>query len=512
VAFTQVTITHDFDLPAGALGTVSFSPVEPMHNAGHTAAGTIVATLDGTGALSQVVDATTDPGTTPVGVHYRVVLRVSGQPPTVWYTPVPHAAGSTLDLSTLLAWASTGTGGGVVTSVQGETGDVLLTADDLADGDVNVQMLGSERTKLAGIAPGATAYTSEQARDDIGATLVAGANVTITPNDGSDTITIAAAGGGSGTTDPEVVRDTMAAALVAGSNVTITPNDAGDTITIAAATTGSSGIPASTVTAKGDTLAATGSAAVARVGVGTNGQVYTADSTASTGVKWATPTTYTDEQAQDAAAALFTGGTHTGVSFTYNDTANTVNATVSGAAYTDAQARAAVANYQPADHGYLTWSVDPATAGSSSTPTPGVLYLTEVKVVAAGIVGTIDLNVAAAGVTLSGCYVSLFNAAGSRIAVSASQASSWESGGAKSVTLGSSPSVSAGKAYVGILIASATTPPAISRSSTSVVTNIGRTSAPYRSSAFGSGLSATPTSVTLTSVTAATDAWFVGLK
>jgi len=72
----------------------------------------------------------------------------------------------------------------------------------------------------------------EVVRDTIGTALIAGANVTITPNDVGDTITIAATGGG--TTDPEVVRDTMAAALVAGSNITITPNDPGDTITIAA--------------------------------------------------------------------------------------------------------------------------------------------------------------------------------------------------------------------------------------------------------------------------------------
>lgn len=40
---------------------------------------------------------------------------------------------------------------------------------------------------------------------------------------------------------PELIRDTVAAALVAGANVTITPNDAGDTITIAAAGGGAAG-------------------------------------------------------------------------------------------------------------------------------------------------------------------------------------------------------------------------------------------------------------------------------
>lgn len=76
------------------------------------------------------------------------------------------------------------------------------------------------------------AVRDEAIRDVMGAALVAGSNVTITPNDAGDTITVSATD--TNTTDPEVVRDTIAAALVAGTNVTITPNDAGDTITITA--------------------------------------------------------------------------------------------------------------------------------------------------------------------------------------------------------------------------------------------------------------------------------------
>ncbi|GEM_PF-2671116 len=45
----------------------------------------------------------------------------------------------------------------------------------------------------------------------------------------------------------------------------------------------------STLTTKGDLYAATASATVARVGVGSNGQVLTADSGETAGVKWATP-------------------------------------------------------------------------------------------------------------------------------------------------------------------------------------------------------------------------------
>jgi hypothetical protein len=46
-----------------------------------------------------------------------------------------------------------------------------------------------------------------------------------------------------------------------------------------------------TLTAKGDTYVATASGAVTRLGVGTNGQVLTADSVEAKGVKWATPST-----------------------------------------------------------------------------------------------------------------------------------------------------------------------------------------------------------------------------
>lgn len=62
-----------------------------------------------------------------------------------------------------------------------------------------------------------------------------------------------------------------------------TAKDAAD----AAQTTATAAIPKSTVTAKGDLIAATASATVSRLGVGSNGQVLTADSTAATGMKWA---------------------------------------------------------------------------------------------------------------------------------------------------------------------------------------------------------------------------------
>jgi hypothetical protein len=48
-------------------------------------------------------------------------------------------------------------------------------------------------------------------------------------------------------------------------------------------------VDASTATAKGDLLAASGAATIVRVGVGSNGQVLTANGAAASGMSWQTP-------------------------------------------------------------------------------------------------------------------------------------------------------------------------------------------------------------------------------
>jgi len=107
--------------------------------------------------------------------------------------------------------------------------------------------------------------------------------------------------GGAGYTD-EQVRDVVGATLVQGANMTITVNDAGDTITLAAATSGAAGIPASIMDAKGDLPAGTANDTVARHPVGTDGQVLTASSAAGTGLLWAANTP-ADASVTDAKVA-----------------------------------------------------------------------------------------------------------------------------------------------------------------------------------------------------------------
>ena len=86
---------------------------------------------------------------------------------------------------------------------------------------------------------------------------------------------------------------TSAIAHTAGATVkhVFTGDDA--TFFTAGVATANAAIPKSVVTTKGDVITATASATPARLGVGSNGQVLTADSTTATGIKWATPATPT---------------------------------------------------------------------------------------------------------------------------------------------------------------------------------------------------------------------------
>lgn len=127
--------------------------------------------------------------------------------------------------------------------------------DTTTDSATRLAMTAAERTKLGGIATGATvnstdatllaranhtgtqdvttiANLTETVQDIVAAFIAAGIGVTTSYDDAANTYTINASGGGGGTTDPEIVRDVMGSAIVAGAGIQVTVNDAGDTITI----------------------------------------------------------------------------------------------------------------------------------------------------------------------------------------------------------------------------------------------------------------------------------------
>lgn len=73
--------------------------------------------------------------------------------------------------------------------------------------------------------------------------------------------------------------------------------------------TDASGIPATIFDAKGDIIAASAADTAARLAVGTNGQVLTADSTASTGLKWASASSAKNFSLLNTGGTALTGAT-----------------------------------------------------------------------------------------------------------------------------------------------------------------------------------------------------------
>lgn len=226
MAFTMVTLDTGggYRLADGSTprAVLHATPYVPMTNGTTTVDQTVTILLDASGVATKAVAATTDPATTPAGNAYRLRIEVDGYTVQQLLAAIPHNAGSTVDISSLIP---------------------LIVPPDFP--------------------PIGGGYSDEQ------------------------------------------VRDVVAATLVQGANVTITPNDAANTITIAAATSGASGIPASTVDAKGDLIAGTANDTVARLAVAADGLALVAASGQATGLQWAAPA----PAAHNHAGSEITSGT-----------------------------------------------------------------------------------------------------------------------------------------------------------------------------------------------------------
>lgn len=151
MAFTQVTITQDFNLADGVepSGTVTFTPVVPMLNGGVVIpAAPVVARLVGDGTISISLAANTDVGTTPAGSAYSVVELINGVR-RAYNIQIPTDQGSTV---TLYALAQLATPPGLSFPVAGRnwdepafvpTGFVYRQGAQLKLGSASYRVLGA---------------------------------------------------------------------------------------------------------------------------------------------------------------------------------------------------------------------------------------------------------------------------------------------------------------------------------------------------------------------------------
>jgi hypothetical protein len=218
-------------------------------------------------------------------------------------------------------------------------------------------------------------YTNEMAQDAIATALAAGThgNITVAYDDLANSLSLTA------TYDDEEVMDAIATSLTAGSGITKAYNDVANTITISVDTTviASKQYVDAAIEALGNT-------------VDSNfipvSEIAQADGIASLDSAGFVPQSQLDidERIQDQAAKLITDGTHTRISVSYNDTANTLSLT---ATYADEEVMDAIAQSLTAGYGITK---DYNDAGNTITLSVNTSYIATQQYVTDSINALID--------------------------------------------------------------------------------------------------------------------------
>ncbi|MFE6903778.1 hypothetical protein ACFVFJ_44355 [Streptomyces sp. NPDC057717] len=144
---------------------------------------------------------------------------------------------------------------------------------------------------------------------------------------------------------------------------------------------------------------------------------------------------------------------------------------------------------QPSDHGLISWTFDPANTIDVSTLASGTVYMAAVRVRERTTLSNISIYLSSAGVTLTAGqnFAGIYNSSGTRLAVTADQASAWASSGAKTMALAAPVAVYPGTYYIA-LVCNATTPIVVSRGSGNAgQVNIGLTAGTARYTSGGTG-------------------------
>jgi hypothetical protein len=173
--------------------------------------------------------------------------------------------------------------------------------------------------------------------------------------------------------------------------------------------------------------------------------------------------------------------------------------------------------FSPAGNGYVAWNYDPASAVGQSGTTSGVLHMTRVDVPVSATATNLVVSIQTAGASLTAGQnlAGLYDANGVLLGSTADQASNWVSSGHKSMALTAGVALSPGTYYVGLLSVG-TTPPQFLRtvgsSASASTVNVNLSNATLRWGTTGTGLTALPSTVTMSGRAASGSCLWAGLS
>jgi hypothetical protein len=166
----------------------------------------------------------------------------------------------------------------------------------------------------------------------------------------------------------------------------------------------------------------------------------------------------------------------------------------------DTAATSARAGSNPADQLFLAWGYDSEHASSTNILTSGTVYLHKLWLPAGSTVTSLGWTITTAGATLTAgqSLMGFYNAAGTRLAVTADQSGNWTSTGFKNPAITAPLAITTSDYYYVAILSVGTTPPTGASSPGLQTTyNAGVTGADLRHAVGATAQTTLPASITM---------------
>jgi hypothetical protein len=174
----------------------------------------------------------------------------------------------------------------------------------------------------------------------------------------------------------------------------------------------------------------------------------------------------------------------------------------------------------PQSNKLLAYTFDPSTTDVQTILGKGIVYGCRMEVPGNILATNLLIDIFnTAGATLSNCFAALFDSAGNQLAISATQATAWQSAGVQTCAFTTPVNLLGGPGiyvYGALLVGNgSTTPPTITRSRNlnAALTNVGLVAADgFRTWQSGSTLTAMPATINITAATSQANLWWMGIS